>query len=293
MSSITGLEGLEPTLKSIKYTKKIAIANKESLICGWSLLEKELKKKNTVFVPVDSEHFSIWKCLDTYKNSDIKEVFITASGGPFFDLPLSKFKSIKVEDAIKQPNWSIVKKISVDSATMMNKVFEVIEAKNIFNLSMKQIKILINRDSYLHAIVNFQSGFSKMITHDTDMKIPIFNSLYKSKKISNINGLDLEKLNKLNLKYPDRRKFPMLNVLKIIPDKFTLYNTVIVSLNDILVDLFLKKFINFQDISKIFYKTIRRKKFNKYKLVKPRSINDIINTKKIVQMEIKKNYRLY
>ena len=293
MCSITGLDGLEPTLKSIKYTKKIAIANKESLICAWNLIEKELKKTKTLFLPVDSEHFSIWSCINANKISNIKDIFITASGGPFFDLPISKFKSIKVEDAIKHPNWNMGNKISIDSSTLMNKVFEVIEAKNIFNLSMKQIKILINRDSYLHAIVNFKSGYSKMIIHETDMKIPIFNTLYDDKKISELKNLNIKKLNQLNLRYPDNNKFPMLNILNIVPDKFTLFNTVIVSLNDILVDLFLKRFIKFQHISEILFKIWIVKKFSKFKSVKPNNINDIIQTKKIVQMEVKSNYNHY
>ena len=294
MSSITGLDGLEPTIKSIKHTKKIAIANKESLICAWNLIESELKKNNTEFVPVDSEHFSIWCCLNSNDSFDVNDIFITASGGPFLNLPLSKFRSINVEDAIKHPNWNMGKKISVDSSTMMNKVFEVIEAKNIFSLSLKQIKILINRDSYLHAIVNFKNGITKTIIHDTDMRIPIFSTLYKkNKKIPYVNKLNLNKLNKLNLHYPDDKKFPMLNILKILPDKFTLFNTVIVSLNDTLVDLFLNRFINFQDISKSFYKILNSKKYDKYKLMKPSSINDIIKLKKIVQKEINSSYRSF
>ena len=294
MSSITGLDGLEPTIKSIKHTKKIAIANKESLICAWNLIESELKKNNTEFVPVDSEHFSIWCCLNSNDSFDVNDIFITASGGPFLNLPLSKFRSINVEDAIKHPNWNMGKKISVDSSTMMNKVFEVIEAKNIFNLSLKQIKILINRDSYLHAIVNFKNGITKTIIHDTDMRIPIFSTLYKkNKKIPYVNKLNLDKLNKLNLHYPDDKKFPMLNILKILPDKFTLFNTVIVSLNDSLVDLFLNRFINFQDISKSFYKILNSKKYDNYKLVKPSSINDIIKLKKIIQKEINSSYRSF
>ena len=294
MSSITGLDGLEPTINSIKHTKKIAIANKESLICAWNLIKNELKKHNTKFVPVDSEHFSIWSCLNNNNSSDVNDIFITASGGPFLHLPLSKFKSINVKDATKHPNWNMGKKISVDSSTMMNKVFEVIEAKNIFSLSLKQIKILINRDSYLHAIVNFKNGITKTIIHDTDMRIPIFSTLYENnKKITNLNKLNLNKLNKLNLSYPDYKKFPMLNVLKTLPDKFTLFNTVIVSLNDALVDLFLSKYINFQDISKLFYKSLNSKKFDKYKSVKPNSINDIIKLKKIIQIEIDSSYRSF
>ena len=180
MSSITGLNGLLPTLKSIKHTKKILIANKESIICGWNLINKELKKYNTNFVPVDSEHFSIWSLLQNYNSNDIDKIFITASGGPFLKLPKKQFSNISVKKALNHPNWSMGKKITIDSATLMNKVFEVIEAKNIFNLSYGKISILTHPKSYLHAITKFKNGLTKLLLHDPDMKIPIYNSIYSS-----------------------------------------------------------------------------------------------------------------
>ena len=185
MSSIVGLDGLDPTLKIIKYTKNIAIANKEAIICGWNLIQKELIKNNTEFIPVDSEHFSIWFALKNDFSNSIKELFITASGGPFLDFKLSKFKKIKVTDALKHPNWKMGKKITIDSATMMNKVFEVIEAKNIFNLDYKKLDILTHPKSYIHAIVKYNSGLIKIIAHDTNMSIPIFNTLYNNSKKKN------------------------------------------------------------------------------------------------------------
>ena len=134
MSSITGINGLEPTLKIIKYSKRIAIANKESIICGWNLINKELKKNNTDFIPVDSEHFSLWYGIQNLDINKIEKIFLTASGGPFKNLPLDKFKNITIAQALKHPNWKMGKKISIDSATMINKIYEVIEAKNIFNM---------------------------------------------------------------------------------------------------------------------------------------------------------------
>ena len=126
MCAISGFKGLKPTLDIIKFTKTIAIANKESIICGWNLIKKDLKKNKTYFIPVDSEHFSIWSLLDNNKKNNFEKIYITASGGPFRKLPLKKFKNISVKDALKHPNWSMGKKISIDSATMMNKVFEII-----------------------------------------------------------------------------------------------------------------------------------------------------------------------
>ena len=126
MNSIVGIEGLEPTLKIIKHTKKIVIANKESIVCGWSLIEKELKKFKSEFIPVDSEHFSIWFGLKNEKISSVEKIYLTASGGPFLNTSQEKLKRIKISQALKHPNWRMGKKISIDSATMMNKVFEII-----------------------------------------------------------------------------------------------------------------------------------------------------------------------
>jgi len=178
LNAISGLDGLSPTLKIIKFTKKIAIANKESIICGWSLIKKELNKFKVKFIPVDSEHFSIWSLIDDVKNINIEKVFITASGGPFKNYPLYKFNQITIRQSLKHPNWKMGNKISIDSATLMNKVFEVIEAKKIFNFKYKQLKILIHPNSYVHAIIKFSNGLTKILIHDTNMKIPIFNSLY-------------------------------------------------------------------------------------------------------------------
>ena len=166
----------------IKYSKKIAIANKEAIICGWNLINKELKKNKTKFIPVDSEHFSIWSLVKDYNYKFIDKIYITASGGPFLKWPVSKIKKVSPEKALKHPNWSMGKKISIDSATMMNKVFEVIETQRIFNLEKSKIKILIHDKSYIHAIVQFKNGLKKILAHDTDMKIPIFNSIYQNEK---------------------------------------------------------------------------------------------------------------
>ena len=196
LSSITGIEGLKPTINLIKYTRNIAIANKESIICGWSLIEKELKKNKTNFIPVDSEHFSLWYGLKENKIKNIDEIYITASGGPLLSTPLSKLKNISVKEALNHPNWRMGKKISIDSATMINKIYEVIEAKNIFNLSYNRIKILIHPKSYIHAIIKSKNGMIKIIAHDTTMRINTNSLFFKSQKI--ISKIDFEILNNLN-----------------------------------------------------------------------------------------------
>ncbi len=291
MSSITGLEGLEPTYKVIKYTKKIAIANKESIICGWNLLSKELKKNRTEFIPVDSEHFSIWYAVKGLNKKSIEKIFITASGGPFYNLPINKFKNIKISDAIKHPNWKMGKKISIDSSTLMNKVFEIIEAKKIFDLSYGKLDILIHRNSYLHAIVKFNNGFSKLIIHDTNMKIPIFNSIY-----SNLNkslpskNLDIKKLNNFNLDKVNTRRYPIIKILKDLPNKSSLFETVIVSANDELVKLFLEKKISYNSIIRNLSSFIKKGNFNKYKSKVPKNVNEIMSLKRYVQLKIRSIY---
>ena len=289
MSSITGLDGLKPTLKSIKHTKSILIANKESIICGWSLIKKELKKNKTKFIPVDSEHFSIWSLLQNNKISNIDKLYITASGGPFLKLSKDKFKEISIKNALKHPNWKMGKKISIDSATLMNKLFEVIEAKNIFDIDYKKIFVLIHPNSYVHAIIKFKDGLTKILVHDTSMKIPIFNAIYfddKKKKISS-KEIDLKKLNNLNLTKPDINKFPALNILKLLPNKTSLFETILISTNDEIVDLFLNKKISFDRIVPTIIKIIKFKNFTKYKRISPKNLDNITELNKIVRFKIK------
>ena len=286
MSAISGLNGLKPTLKVIKFTKKIALANKESIICGWSLILKNLKKYKTKFIPVDSEHFSISSLIETNKNK-IEKIFITASGGPFNKYPLKKFKSISPKLALNHPNWKMGKKITIDSATMMNKVFEIIEAKKIFNIDYTKLFILVHPRSYVHAMVKFSNGLTKILIHDTNMRIPIFNSLFAdSKKTIKSEDLKIENLNNLDFQKVDLKRFPAIKILKLLPKNNTLFETVIVSANDKLVDMFLENKIKFLDISKILFKILKMNTFKKYKSITPKNINQIERLNKYVSLKI-------
>jgi 1-deoxy-D-xylulose-5-phosphate reductoisomerase len=287
MSAISGYEGLKPTLDIIKFTKKIAIANKESIICGWSLIKKNINRYKTDFIPVDSEHFSIWSLLDNVKDKNIEKIFITASGGPFRKYPLNKFDNIKPEQALKHPNWSMGNKISIDSATMMNKVFEIIEAKKIFDLNYNQLEIVVHPQSYLHAIVKFDNGLTKLLIHDTNMTIPIFNSIYaKSEKKIKSNKLDFKILNNLNLDRVDKKRFPAVKILNLLKSKDSLFETVVVSGNDYLVKLFLEKKIKFRDISTMLLKIINLREFTKLKSITPKNINEITKLSDYVSLKI-------
>ena len=287
MNSLVGIIGLKPTLNIIKFTKKIAIANKESIICGWPLIKAELNINKTEFIPVDSEHFSIWSLIRNEKKNSFEKIYITASGGPFRKLPLKKFKNISIYNALKHPNWSMGKKISIDSATMMNKVFEIIEAKKIFNLNYNQLEILVHPKSYLHAIVKFNNGLSKLLIHDTNMTIPIFNSIYDNsgKKISS-KKINIEILNNLNLKKVDNIKFPVVKIIKKLFEQDSLFETILVSANDKLVNLFLSNKIKFTDISIILLKICSLTEFNKFKLIAPKNIDEINDLADYVSLKI-------
>ena len=289
MSSISGIEGLSPTLDIIKFTKKIAIANKESIICAWNLIIKKLSYHKTTFVPVDSEHFSLWYALKNIPISNIEKVFLTASGGPLLNYKKLNSKNIKLSEALKHPRWVMGEKISIDSCTLMNKVFEVIEAKHLFNLSYEKISILTHPNSYIHAIIKFKNGLIKIIAHDTTMKIPIFNSLKSNNDLSfKTNNLNLKKLNDLDLKEVNYKYFPVVNILAKIPNKISLYDTVIVTVNDYLVNLFLDKKISYNQLENLLLKLVKMKSFTKFKKLKPKKFEDIILVKNNVSSQIDK-----
>ena len=287
MSSISGFDGLKPTIKIIKKTKIIAIANKESIICGWSLIKKEIDRHKTIFIPVDSEHFSIWSEIKNVNPEIIDQVILTASGGPFLNLKNKKIKKTP-KLATNHPNWKMGKKISTDSATLMNKVFEVIEAKKIFSIDLSKFKILIHPKSYVHAIIKFNNGLIKLVAHDTDMKIPIFNTLYNNKnykiKSSKIN---FKLLNDLNLNLVNLKKYPLVKILNFVPKNDTLFETLLVSVNDELVDLFLKNKISFDEISTKLKQIISHKDFLKYRQKKLNNLTQIEKLNEFVRLKTK------
>ena len=289
MSSISGISGLRPTFNIIKYTKKIAIANKESLICAWPLIQKELKKNKTKFIPVDSEHFSIWSEIENIKLEKINKIYLTASGGPLLRYKKKTFKNVNQKTIFKHPNWRMGKKISVDSATMMNKCFEIMEAKNIFNLNYKKIDFIIQSSSYVHAIIVYNNGLSKIIAHDTTMKIPIFNTIYDNNEIySRKLKMNFKLLNNLDFQKITIDKFPIISFLNKMPETFSFFETVVVSINDFIVAKYLSKKINFNDISRLFLNLIDSIEFKKYKKKQPNNINEIIKLNKDITFKLSK-----
>ena len=275
ISAIIGIAGLKPTFASIGNAKILAIANKESVISAGNLLLKKARLKKTKIIPLDSEHNAIYQMLQSENKKSIKNIILTASGGPFLKMNRKNFKNITVADALKHPNWKMGKKITIDSATLVNKVIEVIEASILFNLSLKQIDIFIHPASLIHGIVNFIDGSSHFVASSPDMKIPISFALsWPDRSINHAKFVNFIKNNDFKFIKPDYKKFPALSLKNIVSNSTFTKSTIIVlnAANEIAVDNFLKKNINFDDIVKTIKKTIY-----KFKHIEVKTLKDILS----------------
>ena len=278
VSAIPGIAGLVPTLAFIKISKTVLLANKESIVCGWKLIKKNSIKFDTKLVPIDSEHFSISELTKQHSNDEIEKIYITASGGPFLKLKKNKFKYIKPKDAIKHPKWKMGKKISVDSATLMNKVLELNEAFKLFNFDKKKYEVLIHPQSLIHAIVKFKNGITHLLHHVPDMKIPIANALFDSKfnYSTYFKNSNIKKFLDHNLEFfpADHKKF---TTLKLIPemDRYESSSIIINATNEIFVDEFLKNNIQFDDIFTYLNLVLKDKRYIKTSNMPSNSIKNI------------------
>ena len=281
ISAIPGIAGLEPTLQLIKKSKKLLIANKESIICGWNLIQKTALRHKTKIIPVDSEHFSIMKLLENCKIDDVKQIYLTASGGPFLHYDLKKFNYIKPSQAIKHPKWKMGKKISVDSATLMNKILESIEAQKLFSISQNKIKLVIHPESLVHAAVEFKNGLIKFLYHKTNMIIPLVNAILE-KNVDIDNFLSVKNqikkdvsLNSLNFIKVDKKRYLIFKLKNRIDEH---YSTPIIinAVNEILVDQFLKKKIPFNSFYRYILKVLNDRNYKKFAVKKPKNIGEII-----------------
>ena len=292
ISAIVGIAGLKPTFTSIGNTKILAIANKESIISAGNLLLKKAKLKKTKIIPLDSEHNAIYQILQNEYKSSIKNIILTASGGPFLKMDKKNFKNITVTDALKHPNWRMGKKITIDSATLVNKVIEVIEASILFGLNLKQIDILIHPASLIHGIVNFVDGSSHLVGGLPDMKVPISYALsYPERTTTQVKLINFIGNNDLNFAKPDYKRFPALSLKKMVSDNFYDKSSVIVlnAANEIAVDNFLKKNIKFDDIVKIIKKTIY--KFNHIEVKTLKDILSVDYEARLLTNKIIKKYK--
>ena len=275
IAAIPGIAGLYPTLQLMRLTKKILIANKESIICGWELIKNKANKTSTRIIPIDSEHFSIFNLLKGHNLNEINKVYLTASGGPFLNYNNKQLKKIKPFQALKHPKWKMGKKISIDSATLMNKILELAEAQKLFNLSNKQIEILIHPQSLVHAIVDFKNGLKKFIYHETSMLIPIANAIFeKNFEIKNILRSHDKQIQNLYFNKVNSKTFPIIK-LKNRVNEHPSSSIIVNASNEILVDQFLHKKLPFLHISKIIMDILGHRNYKKYAIQRPKNINQI------------------
>ena len=294
VAAIPGIAGLEPTLMFIKYSKKILIANKESVICGWHLMKKIATKNKTTIIPVDSEHYSIFKLIKHLQQKEIEKIYITASGGPFLNYKKQQMQKITPQEALKHPKWKMGKKITIDSSTLMNKILELIEAQKLFDLPNNKLDIVIHPNSLVHAIIKKRNGLTTFIYHDTSMIIPLANAIFDGKLNIKEFYKTEKKKNKLeNLVFDkvDKRIFPVIN-LKNRANEYPSTSIIINAANEILVELFLDKKIPFLSISKTILKILNDRNYKKYAIRKPKNIHEITQIDKWTRENIKKKLKI-
>lgn len=295
VAAIPGIAGLEPTLLFIKLSKKILIANKESIICGWTLMKKLASKNNTKIIPVDSEHYSIFKLIENLNQNEIEKIYLTASGGPFLNYKKQELRKISVKEALKHPKWKMGQKITIDSSTLMNKILELIEAQKLFNLPNNKLDIIIHPNSLVHAIVKKKNGLITFIYHDTSMIIPLANAIFDGKlNIKEFYKIDKknDKLKNLVFKKVDKKIFPVI-FLKNRVNEYPSTSIIINGANEILVELFLNKKIPFLSISKTIMKILNDRNYKKYAIRNPKNIHEITNIDKWARENVKKILNLH
>lgn len=250
VNALVGFSGLIPTVEAIKHGKDIALANKESLVVAGELIYSLLDKSKTRLLPVDSEHSAILQCLLGEPLKEIQKLILTASGGPFREMPASEMSNVSVADALNHPNWKMGNKITIDSATLMNKGFEIIEAKWLFNIEAEKIEVLIHPQSIIHSMVEFSDGSVKAQLGVPDMKVPIQYAIsYPGRISSDFPRIDFKQLKNLTFDEPDLHKFECLKLAYDVIKSGGSYPIVLNGANEAAVELFLKEKIRFTDIA--------------------------------------------
>lgn len=257
LTAIVGMIGLVPTLTAIKNKKDIALANKETLVCAGDLVMSEAKKHNVKILPVDSEHSAIFQCLNGEQNKEIEKIILTASGGPFRGKTKQDLLEVTKNQALKHPNWSMGRKISIDSSTLMNKGLEVIEAKWLFGVEHNQIDVVVHPQSIIHSMVQFVDSSVMAQLGCPDMRLPIQYALsYPNRTINDFERLDLAKIATLTFEKPNLETFPCLKIAYESLKMGGTYCAVLNSANEVLVNEFLEDKIGFYDIPYYIEKTL-------------------------------------
>ena len=259
MVAITGSAALTPLISAIKSGKEIALANKEALVMAGAMVMRLAREHKVLIRPVDSEQSAIWQSLGGQREADVRQVYLTASGGPLWSLPRSKFNRVTIEKVLQHPRWKMGKKITVDSATLMNKGLELLEAMFLFNLGVEKIKVLIHPEALIHSMVEFNDGIIMAQLSVTDMRVPIQYALAYPERLPNrLAGIDFYALSKLHFAKPDLNKFPCLELAYQAARDLGTMPAVLNAANEASVDRFLKNKINFSTIPKIVRKVMQR-----------------------------------
>lgn len=273
VTAVVGMIGIEPTIAAIKAGKDIALANKETLVCAGHIIMPLVKEMNINIFPVDSEHSAIFQCLD--KHNPIKKILLTASGGPFRGFSKEDLNKVTLEDALKHPNWSMGKKITIDSATMINKGLEIIEASHLFDVNIDDIEVVIQKESIIHSMVEFKDNGIIAQLGTPDMKLPISYALfYPERRYISDDRVDFNVLSTLNFSKPDLDVFDGLKMAILAGKKGGSAPTVLNAANEWAVDKFLNKQIRFVDIPYLIGLAIENHKFTENP-----SLEDILSLK--------------
>ena len=288
INALVGIAGLLPTVEAIKSGKNIALANKETLVVAGDIINSLVKEYNVSLLPIDSEHSAILECLVGENKKDVKRLIITASGGSFRDKTREELKDVTKEMALNHPNWKMGSKITIDSATMMNKGFEVIEAHHLFGISYDKIDTILHKESIVHSMVEYDDGVIKAAIGSADMHTPIAYALrYPHHEKINNKPLDLIGLN-LHFEKLDMERFPCLKYAYDAANKGGIYPAVLNAANEAAVRLFLNDKISFLDIESIIYTEITNKK---YEAIIP-TLENIIKVSNEIILNITERYGL-
>ena len=249
VSAITGIKGLRPTLAAVKAGKRVALANKESMVAAGSLIQDEARNSGSEIIPVDSEHNGIFQCLMRENRENVRKIILTASGGPFFHTPLEEMKNKTLEEALKHPRWKMGEKVTIDSATLMNKGLELIEARWLFGVPAQQLDILIHPQSIVHSLVEMKDGSVLALLSPTDMKIPILFALtYPEREEALLPSLDLPQVGVLEFYKVDTEKFPLLGLARHALEEGQSVPVALNASNEVAVEAFRGRKIHFLDI---------------------------------------------
>jgi len=274
VNAIVGVEGLMPSYRAISAGKDIALSNKESLVMAGDLINRLLAEKNAKLFPIDSEHSAVWQCLQGEKPETVRRIILTGSGGPFRELPLEKFSSITPESALKHPTWNMGKKITIDSATLMNKGLEIIEARWLFDLQPGQIDVVIHPQSIIHSMVEFIDGSVKAQLGVPDMKLPIQYALNYPERLSlKWENLDFEKIRQLTFEPLDIQKFPAVRLAYETLKRGGTASAILNVVNELAVYAFLDRRIGFTDIPDLVEKAL-----SALPIVDHPTISDVLQT---------------